>query len=124
MHLRCSQGGKKVDTTHNNDGFYDSDRDRKRRRTKIKMTDCPFRVIVKKDEVLSTWIVSCSPESNFHNHEFVAPMALTKYRAEVVDKYDNTIVNMYNDGIRPVLIITQFRGMAGEDLNLANITRK
>ena len=56
------------------------------------MMDCLFRVVVKKDEVLSTWMVSCSPESNFYNHEFVAPMALTKYRAEVVDKYDNTIV--------------------------------
>ena len=106
IHLRCSQGGKKVDTTYDNDGFYDSDRDWKRRRTKTKMTDCPFRVIVKKDKVLSTWIVSYNPESNFYNHEFVAPMALTKYRVKVMDKYDNTIVSIYNNGIRPVLIVT------------------
>ena len=105
MHLRCSQGGKKVDTTHDNNGFYDSHRDRKRRRTKTKITDYPFRVIIKKDEVLSTWMVSCSPESNFYNHEFVIPMALIKYRVKVMDKYDKIIVNMYNDGIRPVLII-------------------
>ena len=31
IYLYCSQGGKKVDTTHNNDEFYDSNRDRKRR---------------------------------------------------------------------------------------------
>ena len=69
-------------------------------------------------------MVSYSPESNFHNYEFVAPMALTKYRTEVVDKYDNTIISMYNDGIRPVFIVTQFRGMVREDPNLASITRK
>ena len=69
-------------------------------------------------------MVFCSPESNFYNYEFVIPMALIKYCVKVVDKYDNTIVNMYNDGIRPVLIVMQFRGMAGEDLNLVSITRK
>ena len=124
MHFCCSQGGKKVDTTHDNDGFYDSNRDRKRRRTKIKITDYPFRVIIKKDEVLSTWMVFYSPENNFHNHEFVIPMALTKYRVEVMDKYNNTIVNIYNDGIRPVFIIIQFRGMVRKDFNLASIIRK
>ena len=124
IHLRYSQGGKKVDTTHDNDEFYDSNRDRKRRRTKTKITDCPFRVIIKKDKVSSTWMVFYSPESNFHNHEFVTPMALTKYYVKVVDKYDNTIISIYNDGIRPVFIITQLRGMAREDLNLASITRK
>ena len=51
-------------------------------------------------------------------------MALTKYRAKIINKYNNTIVNIYNNGIRPVLIITQLRGMAGENLNLASITRK
>ena len=42
MHLRCSQGGKKATTTTTNDddGFYDKDRDKKRRQTKTKMTDC------------------------------------------------------------------------------------
>ena len=66
------------------------------------MTDCSFRVIIKKDEVLSTWMVSYSPESNFYNHEFIIPMAFIKYRVKIVDKYNNTIVNMYNNGIRPV----------------------
>ena len=86
--------------------------------------DYLFRVIVKKDKVLSTWMVFYSPESNFYNYEFVVPMAFIKYRVEVMNKYNNTIVNMYNDGIRPVLIVTQFRRMAREDLNLVSITRK
>ena len=32
-------------------------------------------------------------------------MAFIKYCVEVMDKYDNTIVSMYNDSIRPVFIV-------------------
>ena len=54
IHLHYPQGGKKVDTTHNNDGFYNSNRDRKHRQIKTKITDYPFRIIIKKDKILST----------------------------------------------------------------------
>ena len=69
-------------------------------------------------------MVFYSPKSNFYNYEFVIPMAFTKYYVKVMDKYNNTIVNMCNNGIRSILIIIQFCRMAGEDFNLASITKK
>ena len=124
MHLRCSQGGKKATTTtaNDDDGFYDKDRDKKRRQTKAKMTDCPFRVTVELDELSKCWKVFCTPESNFHNHEFTAPMAHQKYRAEMVEKYSKTIVEMYNNGIRPVFITAHLREKAEEDPDLTSIS--
>ena len=121
MHLRCSLG-KKAATTHDDKGFYDASHDKKRRRTKTQMKDCPFRVALKLDEHSAYWTVSCTPESSSHNHEFAVPMAHQKYRAEMVAKHSSRIVQMYNNGTRPVFIATQLREMAKDDRDLASIS--
>ena len=118
--LRCSQGRKPL-TTHDDDEVRDEDRDKKRCRSTTQMKDCPFRVILKLDELSGCWVVSCTPESSSHNHKSAPPMAHRKYRGEVVAKYKNEIVERYNNGTRPLFIATQLREKAN-DPDLASIT--
>ena len=86
VHLRCSKGRKYVD--------YGNEAIAKRRKTSTQMTECPYRLILKLDQLEGVWLVSCSSEG--HNHPFIEVMAQAKYKAEVVSQYLPEIIRLYN----------------------------
>ena len=89
------------------------------------MTQCPFRLVLRLDRLQTTWSVSRpSAGAGTHNHPFIEPMAQVKYKGEVISRYLPEIVELYNNGLRPVFITAQLRARSLEDPDLAGITTK
>ena len=109
IYLRCSKGRKYVNCS--NEAIV------KRRRTSTQMTQCPFRLVLRLDRLQTTWSVSRpSAGAGTHNHPFIEPMAQVKYKGEVISRYLPEIVELYNNGLRPVFITAQLRTRSLEDL--------
>ncbi|KAF4587740.1 Transcription factor, FAR1-related protein [Ophiocordyceps camponoti-floridani] len=120
VYLRCSKGRKFVSHP---DGSVDES---KRRRTKTQMTQCPYRLSIKKTfrGMGRNWVVSGAAEA--HNHDFFPANEHRKYRNEVLAKHLGDIIKAYEAGLRPVLIAAQLHSRAEEDgeVELASISIK
>lgn len=118
IYLRCSKGRKYIN--------YSNEAIAKRRKTSTQMTQCSYRLILKLDHLRGLWSVSTPLGAAIadHNHPFIEPMAHAKYKREVITKYSPEIIQLYNNGLRPVHIAAQLRSRSGEDPELAGISVK
>ncbi|KAM4058813.1 hypothetical protein HRG_008297 [Hirsutella rhossiliensis] len=114
VYLRCSKGRKYVD--RGNEAIAN------RRKSSTQMTACPFRLILKLDRLQISWAVSCPRDS--HNHPFIEEMAHAKYKGEVISTHLHEIIQLYNNGLRPVSITAHLRARSQEDPALAGVTAK
>jgi hypothetical protein len=96
----------------------------KRRKTSTQMTDCPFKVNLKREG--DSWrlypVQAAVGAPLAHNHEFVNATAFSSYRQRNLDSIKATIIADWRAGTRPSQILANFREVGdGTDLSYRDL---
>ncbi|KAL6884400.1 hypothetical protein GGI43DRAFT_433572 [Trichoderma evansii] len=80
----------------------------RRRTTSSQKTGCPYRLVIAREMTLSSWKIrrTRNDSANEHNHELLPPGAHSVYWNRAVLKRKETIIDLYNAGLRPTQIVT------------------
>ncbi|KAL6884749.1 hypothetical protein GGI43DRAFT_432490 [Trichoderma evansii] len=75
--------------------------------TSSQMTGCPYRLVISRQNALSSWIIrrTRNDNANEYNHEFLLPGAHSVNWNNAVLKRKEEIVNLYNAGVKPIQIL-------------------
>ena len=125
VNYRCSKGRTK-DSMPRNAGTHDS----KKRKTSTQMTDCPFRINLKREG--GSWrlfpVLTKDGTELTHNHDFVAATAFPAYRLQSLDAFKAQIIPDWRAGTRPAQILANLREKgAGVDFSyndLMNLVKR
>ncbi|KAL6885687.1 hypothetical protein GGI43DRAFT_426617 [Trichoderma evansii] len=88
----------------------------RRRNTSSQKTGCPFRLVVARQNTLSSWIIrrTRNDSANEYNHEFLASGAHSIYRNRTILKRKENIINLYNAGVPLIQILLKIQ-LEGDD---------
>ena len=112
--LRCNKGRPAVShaTAHES----------KRRKTASRRTDCPYKLIIRRDAA-NTWIIREVGEPYYahHNHDLVDPASFSRYRAAAIEARRERIVSEWKSGVAPQKIHTGL--LEDPDLEVRKLSR-
>lgn len=95
----------------------------RRRETSSQMTACPYRLVISRHSAVSPWKIrrSRNDTANEHNHELLAPGALSRFRNKIIEKRKWLIMSLYKSGIKPTQILAHLQDE--DDPDVKTLTR-